>query len=101
MNGGANLFPKLFVDAWKAAKAGDQPTILRCEERIDRLQKIYEIGKYASKYIKATKSGLSILGICNDCMAEPFHRFREPERRRVAEVLEQMERVLRPGNGEP
>lgn len=90
VNGGANLFPKLFVDAWKAARVGDLQAMARCEDRIGILQGIYEIGKYASKYIKATKSGLSILGICNDCMAEPFHRFREPERRRVEEVLERL-----------
>lgn len=92
VNGGANLFPKLFVQAWKAAKAGDAEEVARCEEQIGRLQKIYDIGKYASRHIKATKSGLSVLGICSDRMAEPFHHFREPERRRVAEVLEELEK---------
>ena len=51
------------------------------------LQEIYEIGKYASRHIKATKSALSLLGICNDLPADPFNRFLEPERNRVAEIL--------------
>lgn len=91
VNGGANLFPRLFVNAWEAVRAGDEAAVLRCQGQIGTLQKIYEIGKYASRHIKATKSALSILGICSDRMAEPFHRFREPERRRVAEVLEEVE----------
>lgn len=90
VNGGANLYPRLFVDAFKAAQVNDSEVVLRCKRRIDLLQKIYEIGKYASRHIKATKCGLSIAGICSDRMAEPFHHFREPERRRVAEILEQM-----------
>ena len=35
------------------------------------------------RFIKATKCSLSLLGICDDFMAEPFHRFRAPERERV------------------
>jgi len=31
-----------------------------------------------------------LLGICDDFMAEPFHRFRQPERERVQAVLESL-----------
>lgn len=88
VNGGANVFPKLFADTFRAAKSGDDPAIAGLQAKIDSLQRIYEIGKYASRHIKATKSALSILGVCSDFMAEPFHRFKEPERARVAEILE-------------
>ena len=57
---------------------------------INALQQIYEVGKYASKYIKATKCCLSLLGICDDFMAEPFHRFLAPERERVRMILESL-----------
>lgn len=87
VNGGANVFPRLFVDAWRAADARDEEALPLLMQRIGSLQRIYEIGKYASRHIKATKSALSILGICSDFMAEPFHRFKEPERERVAAVL--------------
>ena len=91
VNGGANLFPRLFVDTWRAAEEGDDATLARCQEKIDSLQRIYEIGKYASRHIKATKSALSVLGICSDFMAEPFHRFKPPERERVAAILEEFD----------
>jgi 4-hydroxy-tetrahydrodipicolinate synthase len=87
VNGGANLFPKLFVEAFRAADQGDRARVAECTDAIEQLQGIYAIGKYASRVIKAIKSGLSIRGICNDQLAEPFNRFHSPERARVEAVL--------------
>jgi len=91
VNGGANVFPRLFVEAYAAAVAGDEAGLGRATALIDSLQRIYDIGKYASRHIKATKSALSIRGICSDFMAEPFHHFKEPERRRVEAVLQELQ----------
>lgn len=89
VSGGANLFPKLFVDAYDAAVNGDESAADSLQQQIIALQQIYEIGKYASRHIKATKCGLSLMGICDDFMAEPFHRFHPPQRQQVAEILRQ------------
>lgn len=87
VNGGANVLPRLFVDAYEAAHRDDLAALAPLNARIDAFQEIYTIGKYASRHIKATKSALSILGICSDFMAEPFHRFKAPERARVEQLL--------------
>ena len=88
--GGANVLPKLFVDRYKALAAGDQIKADAAQEQINMFQQIYDVGKYASRHIKATKCALSLLGICDDLPADPFHRFREPERKKVAEILVKM-----------
>lgn len=88
VTGGANPFPKLFVELYAASLAGDAPRLAQVQANVEKLQGIYEIGKYASRYIKATKCSLSLLGICDDFMAEPFHRFRAPERERVREIIQ-------------
>lgn len=88
--GGANLFPSLFVEAFAAACRGDAAAIAPLQQRIMQLQAIYEVGKYASRHIKATKCGLSLLGICDDFMTEPFHHFRPRERTQVRAVLERL-----------
>ncbi|MGI9457678.1 MAG: dihydrodipicolinate synthase family protein, partial [Aeoliella sp.] len=85
--GGANLFPRLFVDCFEAASSNCYERVEELSLEIDKLQSIYSIGKYASRFIKATKCGLSILEVCEDLMAEPFHHFLPPERKRVEEVL--------------
>ena len=45
--------------------------------------------------IKGIKGALSCLNICDDFMAEPFHRFREPERTKVRETVERMRGELK------
>jgi 4-hydroxy-tetrahydrodipicolinate synthase len=45
------------------------------------------VGRHKSAIIKGIKCGLSLLGICDDQMAEPFQRFREPEREMIRERL--------------
>jgi 4-hydroxy-tetrahydrodipicolinate synthase len=87
VNGGANVFPELFVECYKACREGDVVRVTELEVIIQVFQKVYDIGKYASRHIKATKCCLSLLEICDDFMAEPFHRFRPPERARVQEIL--------------
>jgi len=88
--GGANVFPQLFVKCYEACVSRDPARINELQIAIDAFQQIYEVGKYASKYIKATKCCLSILGICDDFMAEPFHRFLPPERAKVESVLKSL-----------
>ncbi|NNJ24382.1 dihydrodipicolinate synthase family protein [Alienimonas chondri] len=86
--GGANVFPKLFVALYIAAVAGDDAAVARLQQQVERLGAMYDIGKYASRHIKAIKSALSLRGICGDALAEPFNKFLPPERAKVAAVLE-------------
>jgi 4-hydroxy-tetrahydrodipicolinate synthase len=86
--GGANIFPNWFVQCYQAARDGDQTRASAWLDKINALQEIYAIGKYASRYIKATKCALSLLGICDDFLAEPFNHFLPPERARVQEILQ-------------
>ncbi|MFK8111651.1 MAG: dihydrodipicolinate synthase family protein [Rubripirellula sp.] len=90
VNGGANLFPELFVSLYQAALAGDTKQIEILTQRVEKLQQIYAVGKYASRFIKATKCALSIRGLCSDQMAEPFNHFLEPQRAQVAEILDRL-----------
>jgi 4-hydroxy-tetrahydrodipicolinate synthase len=54
-------------------------------------QSLYHIGRHPSGIIKGIKCALACLGICNDFMAEPFHRFRAQEHARVAACLPQLQ----------
>jgi 2-dehydro-3-deoxy-D-pentonate aldolase len=90
VNGGANIFPELFVQCYEAARADDAERARQLLEQIETLQQIYSVGKYASRYIKATKSALSIRGICSDKLAEPFNHFMQPERDAVSNILDRI-----------
>ena len=57
--------------------------------RADRLH-IALFGKRnsASSYLKGLKCALSLLGVCDDFVAAPFHRFNVPEREKIRKALE-------------
>jgi dihydrodipicolinate synthase/N-acetylneuraminate lyase len=77
VSGGANLFPKLYVRMVEAHRAGNLARAQELQQQIQRISdSFYRIGKYSSSIIKGIKCALSCLGICDDFMAEPFHRFR-------------------------
>ena len=86
--GGANLCPRLYVDAYEAARSGNLALARERHARIMAISdSVYRVGHHSSSYLKGLKCALSLQGLCNDFMAEPFHHFREPERERVRQAL--------------
>lgn len=93
--GGANLFPRLYVDTVAAARAGDLPRTRALHERIMQVStRLYAIGRHPSAVLKGIKGALHCLGLCDDFMAEPFHRFREPERQQLRLAVEELKTLL-------
>jgi 4-hydroxy-tetrahydrodipicolinate synthase len=90
VNGGANFHPRLFVDLFAAVRRGDQARLDQLQRQVLQLGQIYSVGRHASAVIKGMKCACSLLGLCDDRMAEPFERFHEPERARVRAVLESL-----------
>lgn len=88
VNGGANVFPQLYAALYKAAASGEIERARRLHSLVlDVSSQLYQVGRHPSAIIKGIKCALSIEGVCDDFMAEPFHRFREDERRRIAQAL--------------
>lgn len=91
INGGANLHPSLYVSLYEAARAGDVAMARELSSRVmDLSEAIYRVGKHGSAIIKGLKCSLSVLGICDDFMAAPFHRFHEAERTVIRERLTEL-----------
>ena len=91
VNGGANVYPKLFVDAYRSTRDGDEARKLSLQKKIEAFGKIYEVGKYASRFMKGTKCAASILGLSDDRMAEPFNRFYPEDREKVKKILDDLD----------
>jgi 4-hydroxy-tetrahydrodipicolinate synthase len=88
VNGGANLFPKLYVSLYEAARCADIHQVKILHTQVMRLHEtIFNVGRHPSRFLKGLKCALSCRGICDDFMAEPFHRFREDERKQVMAYL--------------
>jgi dihydrodipicolinate synthase/N-acetylneuraminate lyase len=91
VSGGANMFPRLYVDLYKASVARDfQQIRILLDKVLEISSVIYTVGKYGSSYLKGLKCALSVMGLCDDFMADPFHRFRKEEREKIELGLEQI-----------
>jgi len=98
VNGGANIFPKLYVRLFEAAKAGDLARARELHSVVMQVSSsIYGVGRHSSAIIKGIKCALACRGVCDDFMAEPFHRFRADERalvqRRIAEIETELSKL--------
>ena len=86
--GGGNLIPELYVELFEKSIEGDLKKMGILHERIMQISTtIYSVGKYKSSYLKGLKCSLALMGICDDFMAEPFHRFRVSERNVIRQYL--------------
>lgn len=92
VSGGANVHPRLYVDLYEAARSGDTARVRELHGRVMQIsENLYHVGRHPSAIIKGIKCALALLGVCDDFMAEPFHRFREPERSRIRQILESLQ----------
>jgi len=90
VNGGANMFPELYVAMYKAATEGDILEMRRLQRYIMQISStIYNIGQHGSSYLKGLKCACNLLGIIDDdFVASPFYKFNLPERVKVQQALD-------------
>ena len=99
VNGGANIFPELYVGMYDAARAHDIGRVRELQKRIMQIStSIYTVGKYGSSYLKGVKCALSLLGICDDYLSYPYRKFRSEERARIRTALEELGVECKPEN---
>lgn len=95
VNGGANLFPRLYVKMYEAAVQNDLKQIRYLQTQIMEVGfMLYRLGNYGSSYLKGIKGAAQVLGICEKYVAPPFKPFLEREMAKVAENLKVINRHL-------
>jgi 4-hydroxy-tetrahydrodipicolinate synthase len=93
--GGANMFPKLYVEFYEASLAHDFEKISALREIVMKLYNtIYAVGKTSSKYIKAIKCALSIMGVCNDHVALPLSKFEGEDKLKIEQYIADLNKIL-------
>jgi len=95
VNGGANLFPKLYVELYNAAKSHNIEKVRDLQQKVMQIStSIYNKGKYGSSYLKGLKCALSIAGICNDYPAMPFSSFDKETKTEIRKAMEKIQNIL-------
>jgi len=97
VNGGANIFPRLYVELHRAAAAGDLKRVRQFHSLVMEVSsRLYSVGRHPSAVIKGIKCAVSCLGLAGDFMAEPFHRFRANERKAIETTMRELQKMLGP-----
>lgn len=88
VGGGANLCPKLYVDLYQAAVSRQMERVAALHRQVLQVAaRIYQPGQQITGVIQGLKCALSCLGICDDFVAEPFHRLGGDQRAEVQHHL--------------
>jgi len=93
--GGANMFPGLYVDLYNAAVAKDMDRIAILRQDVLKIYNtIYSLGRHSSRYLKSTKCVLSVMGICDDYLAQPLRRHGNAERQMIEQYLSELKHLV-------
>jgi 4-hydroxy-tetrahydrodipicolinate synthase len=89
--GGANLFPRLYVDLYQAARCGDLPRARQLHDDVMRIAtSLYSLPGHGAPVTAGLKGVLDSWGICGDVLAEPFGPLSEDHRRQIRQRLESL-----------
>ena len=92
VSGGANLCPKLYIDLYQAAAAGDLARTADLHARVMRISGgIYTVDQGSPGVIKGLKCALRWLGVCSDLVAEPLQPLAEWESETIRKRLIELE----------
>lgn len=88
VNGGANMFPKLYVALYEAVLEKDFNRMSSLQKKVTEISScIYTIGNSPGKILQGLKCVLSLMGICNDTLALPYQSFGNQEREKIRHAL--------------
>jgi 4-hydroxy-tetrahydrodipicolinate synthase len=89
VNGGANLYPKLFVELFEAARNKDIALVNQLQMIVTHISNtLYKVGANQPNFIKIIKEALSQLEICGPYMEKPYIPFSEEDRAVIGKCLE-------------
>lgn len=94
--GGANLFPRFFVDFYQASVERDYAKIEYLREIVMKIYNtIYNVGTFSSRFTVGTKCALAAMGICNDYVAHPLRQFNYADRNTIENYVEDIREMIR------
>jgi len=94
--GGSNLDPALYVQLYEAALRKDRDTVALLQKVVMIISEgVYRVGEPGSSYLRGLKTAVSLLGIGNGFMAEPYRAMSAEEREKIQHAVNEA------GSGKP
>ena len=88
MAGGSNVWPRLFVDLYDAALAGDVGRVSSLQQKVIQFgNAVYRSAAHTANPTRGLKCALSVMGICRDALMQPLQPYSSQERAVVEQYL--------------
>ncbi len=93
--GGANMFPRLYVDYYNAAVERDFSRIEFLRRIVMKIYNtVYNVGTFTSRFTVGTKCALAAMDICNEYVAHPLRTFDGPDRDKITQYVEEIKELM-------
>ncbi len=91
VNGGANVWPELFVQLFDAASAGFDDELAALRSNAALFGHIYTVGRFdAASVVKGLKAALAHLGVCSGALNPPLEPLSASEVAEVGRILDSL-----------
>lgn len=91
VNGGSNLFPKLYVNLFDAFSRKDFEEVNRLQTQIQKLSDlVYNLTDSPNAYLQGLKSAMCMEGLCGDILAPPLKSLNQIARNQLIENLKEL-----------
>ena len=91
VSGGANLFPRLYVEIFEAAQDGRLGRVRQLHDLVMKIScSLYQLSSYGSGFLKGLKCALGLRGLCADGLADPSESFAGADVERVRRLLDSL-----------
>lgn len=93
--GGANIFPELYHQLYQAARLKDTVKLKELKIKLKTINDtIYGLSDDPSRYLKAIKCSLSVLGICDDDVASPLKKLEGGEKEKIRQYIMDLQKIM-------
>jgi 2-dehydro-3-deoxy-D-pentonate aldolase len=91
ISGGSNLWPRLYLELYRAAAAGDEAGLTSLQKIVlDISRAVYRRRPESSSYLRGLKCALSEMGYCRNVMTEPFEPLTGKEAGAIRTAIKQI-----------
>ncbi len=101
ISGGANAFPRLYVSLYDAFVDGRMNDVRVLQAEVDRFNRqVYTVGEAESSLLRGLKCCLSLIGICESRLCQPYLAANSQERDEIERYIRGLDRahLLRAGD---
>jgi 4-hydroxy-tetrahydrodipicolinate synthase len=91
VNGGSNLWPRMYVALYEAAARGDLATIAKLQPVVVEVcGRIFEYNSYGDHFLEGLKYAASLLGLCGDFVGMPYGKLSNDGRVKIEQAVREL-----------